>query len=111
MPDQEMIVAYRASSDAEAAMLIQDLEAVGIMTAKTGGISGAAAFGDLPADSLLVEIWIPREQADLARKTIEEAQERKSRNEEEWTCQECREENEGGFEICWSCQAAKVGAH
>jgi len=108
MPDQEMIVAYRASSDAEAAMLTQDLEAVGILTTKTGGISGSAGFGELPADSLLVEIWIPREKADLARKTIEEAQERKSRNHAEWTCSECSEENEGGFEICWSCQTAKV---
>lgn len=107
MTDETMIVAYRASSDAEAAMLAQSLEAAGVRTTLTGGAL-AIAYGELPADSLLIDIWIPEDKAELARKTITEAQEHKPQDEEQWTCTGCSEENEGAFEVCWSCQIPRT---
>jgi len=71
------------------------------------GGQAAAGFGELPADALQVEIWIPPDKADLARKTIEEAQDRHKDRGALWTCASCREENDGGFELCWNCQSPR----
>ncbi len=107
MEDSKMILAYRASSQNEAAMLAQALEAAGVETLRAGGQS-SLAFGELPPDALLVDLFVPKDQADLARATIEGIQSKERHNQPEWSCDTCGEANEGGFELCWSCQAAKI---
>ena len=107
MEDSKMILAYRASSQNEAAMLAQALEAAGIETLRAGGQS-SIGFGELPPDALLVDLYIPKDKAVLARTTIEGIQSKERQNQPEWSCATCGEGNEGGFELCWSCQAAKV---
>ena len=108
MPDDEMILAYRAGSANEAAMLTQALEAAGIKTVRSGG-QASMGFGELPAEALLVDLWIPGRQARLARETIEGIQSKERHTQPEWSCATCGENNEGEFELCWSCQTAKAG--
>ena len=107
MADNKMIMAYRAPSAADAVLLVQALEAAGITTVRTGS-QGTGGYGELPADVLMVEIWIPPEQAELARKTIDEVQRGGERSRPDWTCSSCGEVNEGNFESCWSCQAPQA---
>ena len=104
MADDKLILAYRSPDAADAALLAQALEAVGIHTVQSGG-QGSGAFGELGADALQVEIWIPADQAELGRKTIDEVQRRDAPDGPDWNCSKCGETNEGDFEICWSCQA------
>lgn len=106
MSETEMILGYRAPSANAAAMLTQALEAAGIRTVQVGG-QASGAFGELPADALQVELWIPKDQAQLARTTIEGIQSRERRSQPDWICAQCDETNEGEFEICWSCQEPK----
>jgi len=103
MTDTDMILAYRASSANEAAMLTQALEAAGIPTVQSGG-QASLALGELPSTALLVDLWIPKDLAELARTTIEGIQSRERHSHPAWTCSKCDEPNEGEFEICWSCQ-------
>ena len=30
-------------------------------------------------------------------------------NKPSWICSECKEENEGNFNLCWNCQSSPVG--
>ncbi len=105
MTDHDMILAYRAKDAAEAALLTLALEAAGIRTVKAGG-QASLAFGDLPSDAMLVDIWVPKADRLLTRKTIEEAQLSVPEVRAEWDCSTCGESNGGGFEFCWSCQSA-----
>ena len=104
MSDDKMILAYRAPTSMDAALLVQALEAVGITTVQSGG-QASSGFGELPADSLQVDIWIAPDKAELARKTIEDIQRQDKAQLPEWACAKCGESNDGEFEICWSCQA------
>ena len=107
MDESKMILAYRARSQNEAAMLVQALEAAGVKTVQAGG-QASIALGELPADALHVELWIPEDKIDLARTTIQGIQSKERHSHPEWSCAACGETNEGEFELCWSCQAAKA---
>ena len=102
-----MILAYRAPNSTDAMLLVQALEAAGVATVQAGG-QGTIALGELPADVLLIEIWVPFDKAELARKTIEGVQRQDRPTVPEWSCAGCGETNEGAFELCWSCQVPRA---
>lgn len=104
-----MIPCYAARDAEEASLLVLRLRAHGI-DARTREDQGAVAFGELPADVLRVDVYVPEDQLDSARELVraflvDGASARESRGEP-WTCPTCREENEATFEICWNCQSA-----
>ena len=61
--------------------------------------------------SNLAEVWLLNsDDYDKALALIEE----KIANPSEksaWICSECKEENEGSFEICWKCQSDRLDSN
>ena len=114
MPDMEseesMVVLYRASDATEAALILQALAADGIDAIKSGGVA-SVAFGELGADALLVDVLVRRSSAERARTVVEKLQElpRTDGAPTDWRCA-CDEENDGSFEVCWSCQTPRPAA-
>lgn len=55
-------------------------------------------------NNMFLELWISNDtDFDQASAIIENEIENPVAKEP-WVCASCNEENEGGFEICWSCQ-------
>ncbi len=109
--EEQMVLAYRAPDAPEAAMLVHVLESDGIPAKQVGG-SLTIAFGDLGADALLTEVWVPSDRVAEARKSIETYYATQGSTETAatpWTCTKCGEKNDGGFGVCWSCQAELPG--
>ncbi len=100
----KMVMLYRAPDATEAAVLAHELEAKGVTATQAG--AATISYGELGREALQVEVWVSADDADDARKIIEAYYDRPERaqNQQDWTCSECGEGNEGGFEICWQCQ-------
>lgn len=105
MTETSMIPVYRAPSAIDGALLVEALEAEGI-PAKTVGGQANLAFGELPADALLVEVWVDEEHVARARQIIASAR-RDESNRAPWTCSDCEELNEGNMSLCWNCQTPR----
>lgn len=111
--DDPLVQLYRAPDAAEAALLVHALKAAGVPARSVGGAL-QWAWGELGADALMVEIWVPRDRVDEARRSIEDFYARRADGERSaraesppWTCA-CGEANDAGFEICWSCQGRRA---
>lgn len=63
----------------------------------------------LPATECTIwpEIWVPTEVEAQARALVEECFRRRPTSGFPWVCPGCRESNEPGFDLCWSCGAEK----
>jgi hypothetical protein len=111
-PDEPMACLYRAPDTAEATLLLHALEADGIPAERVGG-SLSNTFGELGADALQVEVWVPKNRLADGRKCIDAYYARRTEPGEPttsiapWTCPGCSEENDAGFELCWSCQTER----
>jgi hypothetical protein len=95
---------YTAQNLTEAELLRTILDGRGIKTSlRNEYLQGA--LGELPM-TLLPEVWIQDSgDYELARRWIEEYEQRKQEPPGvPWTCQHCREENPGNFELCWKCR-------
>ena len=62
-----------------------------------------AAFGS----SNLVELWVEKNSDYEKARTIIEEKITNPQDTGSWTCNQCSEENEGNFEVCWKCQSEK----
>lgn len=110
MPSTEThVLVYRAKDERDAALMVQQLEAEGIEVSTVGG-AASYGFGELPSDAFEVELWVERAREDQARARLAAFdRERTASVGAPWTCS-CGEANDGGFEVCWSCQAARPQA-
>ena len=112
MPSGEpMVRLYRAPDAVEAALLVHVLGSDGIPARQVGG-AATLLWGELGADALLVEVWVPPDRLAEARQSVDRyyasrAERQPARSS--WACPGCGEKNEGSFEICWSCQAERAG--
>jgi hypothetical protein len=104
MNDSSTLV-YRAQDATEAALLRQALESAGVPATLAGGMA-SIGFGDLPADALRVDVWVPAVEVERARvvlrRWMDEAR-RRTRPENDWRCPRCGESNAESFQLCWSC--------
>jgi len=108
--DSPLTLLYRAPDATEAALLVSTLKGEGVPARSVGGAM-QWTWGELGAEALQVEIWVPEEHLERGRALIERyyaraAEEARPRSSA-WTCA-CGEENEPGFELCWSCQARRA---
>lgn len=59
-----------------------------------------------------VQICVPRRDAERARAVIAgwlaRPKDIPPASQEAWHCQQCGEEVEGGFDICWNCQSPRI---
>ena len=98
---------YDARDDVEGAELAGVLTAAGI-SVRSYPAGARSALGDLPADVLRVELWVETGRLEEAAKLIRRHQERtrieRERVDVPWRCPACSEDNEGSFDICWSCE-------
>lgn len=103
-----MVRLYRAPDATEAAMLVHVLQSDGIPAKSVGG-ANAINWGEIGADALIVEVWVPSHLVEAAGQTIEKyyADQADPESRSPWPCSSCGEENEGSFEVCWSCQSAR----
>lgn len=104
-----MVPCYAAKDAEEASLLVLQLRAHGI-DARTRADHGAVAFGELPADVLRVDVYVPEDQLASARERVRaflvDSRAAAGSRGAPWICPSCREENEATFEICWNCQTA-----
>jgi hypothetical protein len=65
----------------------------------------SSAVGEISAFDTWVEIWV-RNGSDYEKafEIIESSLSPK--DADEWLCDECEEDNDAAFEICWNCQSA-----
>ncbi|MFT4540956.1 MAG: hypothetical protein ACI841_002215 [Planctomycetota bacterium] len=108
MKDGQLL--YRAADAHEAALIVQVLEANQIPTYHTNGMA-TIAFGELPSDARQVDIYVADEHMEHGRKLIEEHQDLGKQDQpeaEDWKCASCGEESAASFEVCWSCQTARI---
>ena len=65
----------------------------------------ATAGGNLGITNTAAELWVLNTtDAGKARSIIDE-QIVNAPSKPSWTCQQCSEENDGSFEVCWKCQS------
>ena len=108
--DEPYTLLYRAPDATEAALLVHTLKAEGVPAKAVGG-SLQWTWGETGADGLMVEVWVPPDRLEDGRRSIERyyAERRAAAevNQPDWTCS-CGETNDGGFVLCWSCQARRA---
>jgi hypothetical protein len=104
----EKVLLCRALHLLQAATLVAELEGCGIPAWRVGGQS--MLMGDVPAEVVEVEVWVPAEHLQAAREVLAESRAHLADADggrSAWTCPACGESNEGGFELCWSCEAPR----
>ncbi|MDM7859502.1 DUF2007 domain-containing protein [Alteromonas sp. ASW11-36] len=70
----------------------------------------SGAVGELAPQDVQPEIWLQDAQWQVkAKRVIDDyiAQNQASQNAQDWRCNNCQEENEGSFVICWNCQTSR----
>ncbi|MDX1302718.1 putative signal transducing protein [Photobacterium sp.] len=95
----QWVKVYSAANNLEAHTLKGMLEGSHIAVRLSGENLGAAA-GELPANVVEVGLWVSVEQVLPARRQLEDYEQAEYT---QWMCQQCREVNEGQFELCWQC--------
>jgi len=64
----------------------------------------ASAFGELPAQEAMPEVWVDGNKLELAKQIVEEALKPGSASDlPDWVCPGCGETVEGQFGQCWHC--------
>jgi len=64
-------------------------------------------IGELAPIDAWPELWLDNERHfDRATLVVEQAT---KINNSDWTCGKCGEGNAGSFEICWACNAPRLG--
>ncbi|QGM21197.1 DUF2007 domain-containing protein [Spiribacter sp. 2438] len=61
--------------------------------------------GEIPPLEAWPEVWVAREDADIARQLIREILDPEGPVPADWRCPDCGEVIEGQFAECWSCGA------
>lgn len=112
MADSHVLL-YRASDRVEANLLAFALDNAGIRVDLAGGMSHLI-YGELGgAEALSTDLWVRRDDYWRGRQVIEDYQReggsKDAPNKLTWTCTSCGEANEEGFDVCWSCQAIRIG--
>jgi hypothetical protein len=106
----EMVLLCHALDGAQAAILVAELEGRDIPTRLVGS-QGTMAMGGVPVpEAIEVEVWVPADRIELARRILEERRLDSARfatDLSSWTCAACGESNDGGFELCWNCQTPR----
>ncbi|WPB77543.1 DUF2007 domain-containing protein [Archangium violaceum] len=73
------------------------------LSVEVRGENLAPLAGEIPSTETWVELWVPEEEVERARELVEELEGDEEKAAREVECPECREENPGNFELCWSC--------
>ncbi|MGE4544061.1 MAG: DUF2007 domain-containing protein [Pedobacter sp.] len=63
----------------------------------------SAAVGEIPPIEAWPQLWVSDEDADLAKKIVEDALKDHPEYNEVRICPHCGEEVEGQFAECWNC--------
>ncbi len=71
---------------------------------------GHTSGGELGLSNSLLELWLLNDQDYDTARSIIETQVVNPVLMEPWTCANCGEENDGAFQLCWSCQNEHVDA-
>jgi membrane protease subunit (stomatin/prohibitin family) len=100
--DERLVCVHRVPNPIEANILRGLLEQAGLAVTRYGeALSGAYSGVPKVAD---VRIMVPESDRERAQAVIDDYQQRPADDEgEPWRCARCGEENDSGFEICWSC--------
>ena len=54
-----------------------------------------------------IELWVLRDDtANAAKRMLAEDASNDSVGDSQWICDKCGENNDGGFTVCWHCQAS-----
>lgn len=64
--------------------------------------------GEVPVTSCYVEIYVEDEFETKAREICDNLRKESPGSVQLWTCQNCHEEIEEQYEICWNCEAVKA---
>lgn len=67
-----------------------------------GGVGELSPFDSWPEVWLTDDEWLPK-----AREMVDQLVSQ-PRQQDNWRCPQCQEDNEGQFEVCWRCQAQRV---
>ncbi|PCI71461.1 MAG: hypothetical protein COB38_05795 [Gammaproteobacteria bacterium] len=59
--------------------------------------------------SNLLELWVSNSDDCNKALSLIENESKKQAIKPSWLCGECKEENEGNFELCWNCQSNRGG--
>jgi len=96
---------YCAANLPDAYLLLHRLQQAGI-EARVLNQHAQGGLGEIPFTHAYPEIWLV-EPADAERaKSIVAAYEQRTMSAHTVVCRFCKEENPGGFELCWRCGAA-----
>lgn len=64
----------------------------------------ASGGGNLGITNAAAELWVLREDDAEQAMSIIAKEIENSDSKPAWVCKQCGEENDGSFELCWSCQ-------
>jgi len=105
MSDEELVKLTSYEHAHEAHVARNAIESAGLYAALNGEHSGNAlsyvgsAIGG-------VKLYVKKKDEVRARQILNEAQQDDAPTIPAWICQECDEEVDAGFEICWCCETA-----
>jgi hypothetical protein len=115
MPTIPWVIVY-AGGAADTAVLRDLLEAVGI-TARLGDevMGTMAPYVIAGGTTAAVKVLVMEDQLDDAREIVVEFAESSkaeaglaAQASHPWDCPNCREHNDGSFDICWNCQSERL---
>lgn len=66
----------------------------------------SSVMGEVPFFETWPEIWVADELFDQAQQLVKQAETEVS-DLGDWFCRNCKEENPGTFELCWSCETVR----
>ena len=79
------------------------IEANGIETVLKNEFS-SGAVGEVSAFDAWMELWVFNDK-DLERALEIISTMQSKADEPEWHCNQCAEENDASFDVCWNCQS------
>ncbi|MFT4726939.1 MAG: hypothetical protein ACI9UN_001434 [Granulosicoccus sp.] len=101
-----MPLIYNAANIVEAQLIVDELQAGGMLAHVTGSyLSGA--IGELPPSDV-IGVWLNEPQhTDRARGIIDAFEASRNKPERDWRCNACAEEVGREFGACWQCGQAR----
>ena len=98
-----MELLYSARDDSEAQLLKLALKEVGVDAAIQADPDILAGWHGRP------QVYVHKEDLEIASVVLDNfiAESASEMPTEPWICPSCGEEIDGGFDICWSCQAER----
>lgn len=95
---------YTAGNLQEAYLIVHRLAQAGL-EARVLNEHAQGGLGELPFTHVYPEVWLVEPaEAERAREIVAEYEQAEPPAGPR-TCRACREENPGGFEVCWRCGA------